>query len=79
MTIDPQKLPIIAVSPVQAAKLLGIDARHIANAVRSQELPAHQRGQAVRVTLHQLEQWIESWPHPKRRQRRKEANNADCI
>ncbi|AWO88240.1 helix-turn-helix domain-containing protein [Bradyrhizobium diazoefficiens] len=70
MKIDPQNLPIVAVSSVQAAKLLSVDARHVANAVRSGELPAHQRGQAVRITLRELERWVESWPQPKRRARK---------
>ncbi|QQO14958.1 helix-turn-helix domain-containing protein [Bradyrhizobium diazoefficiens] len=48
----------IAVSLLQAAELLGVHERHVLNAVRSHELPAYQRGVAVRVLTADLAEWV---------------------
>ncbi|UGX93682.1 helix-turn-helix domain-containing protein [Bradyrhizobium barranii subsp. barranii] len=73
----------IALSLLQAAELLGVHERHILNAVRSHELPAYQRGIAVRVLMTDLVDWVrEHWkprqPTKSRQPRaRKDEQHAD--
>lgn len=60
----------LAVSQLTAAKLLEIDRRKIAAAVRNGELPSFQNGVAVRIAVTDLEAWLRSWPRPKARKPR---------
>jgi len=79
LKIEPQNLPIIAVSPRQAATMLGIEARAVDGAVRSRELPAHKRGRAVKILLSELEAWVKGWPHPQPHTRRKKDDASDAA
>ncbi|MET4216951.1 excisionase family DNA binding protein [Bradyrhizobium sp. LB14.3] len=68
----------IAVSQQTASKLLDIDRRKIAHAIKSRELLTYQLGASVRLLVSDLEAWVRTWPQPRRRKPRapKDGNNA---
>lgn len=61
----------IAVSVETASRLLDLDRRKIARAVRSGELKTYQNGKSVRLIVSEIEAWIrDTWPQPKPRKPR---------
>lgn len=61
----------IAVSAETASRLLDLDRRKIARAVRSGELKTYQNGKSVRLIVSDIEAWIrDTWPQPKPRKPR---------
>lgn len=68
----------IAVSVETASRLLDLDRRKIARAVRSGELKTYQNGKSVRLIVSDIESWIRTtWPRPRPRKlrARKEITN----
>lgn len=68
----------IAVSVEAASRLLDLDRRKIAGAVRSGELKTYQNGKSVRLIVSDIESWIrDTWPQPRPRKprARKEITN----
>lgn len=70
----------IAVSVETASRLLDLDRRKIARAVRSGELNTYQNGKSVRLIVSDIEAWIrDTWPQPKpRKTRARKEVSDDC-